>query len=270
MSGASGVPGRIGRQVDCKRGAAPDRGLRPRSCRRAPRRRRARWQAQAGAAPRLLGADPRLEDARQQVVGNAVAGVGDLDAHAIRRAVATRTSSVAALRHRVDGVGHQVEQRQLQVGRVDENRRVAGRRVDVERDAGAPPDLDASLRRRGCTSAPAVVRVLRPIRPRTIEQRANRRRHLRDLFLDDGQPRAVRESRPELLFQQLHVAGNQIQRRADLMRDVGGRLADRGELLGAGELLAQPKEPLVRLDQLLVALLHFHRRFVAPAPAASR
>ena len=82
--------------------------------------------------------------------------------------------------------------------------------------------------------------------------------HLPDLFLDDRQARGVRRRRPELLFEQLHIARDQIERRADLMRDVGGGLADRGELLGAGELLAQAEEPMIGLDELLVALLHLH------------
>ena len=41
------------------------------------------------------------------------------------------------------------------------------------------------------------------------------------------------------------------------MGDVRGRLADRGELFGAGELLAQAEEPMIGLDELLIALLHF-------------
>ena len=65
--------------------------------------------------------------------------------------------------------------------------------------------------------------------------------------------RRVRVSSDASDEQHLHVAGDQIQRRADLMRDVGGGLSDRGELLGLRERFAQVEDPLIHLFDVRVA-----------------
>ena len=127
--------------------------------------------------------------------------------------------------------------------------------LDLVRDAAAAERLGSITSTTRLTSSPARGPRLAAHRPRPVEQRSHGRRHLGDLFLDDGQARGVRRGRPELLLQQLHVSRDQIERRADLMRDVGGGLTDRRELLGAGQLLAQTEQPVIGLDELLVALL---------------
>ncbi len=101
--------------------------------------------------------------------------------------------------------------------------------------------------------------------PRVIEHGAHGRHDPPDLGLNGLEALERVARRPRILNHQLHVARNQVQRRADLVRHVGGHLPERGHLLGPGQRFPQHQHALIAVDELGVLLAQTGRRFVDPS-----
>ena len=203
---------------------------------------------------------------REHIRGDARAGVANLDPHAVARRRLGGERQRAALRHRVERVGHEVEQRQLQLRlvRPRRRRRLAGtcrserRRPPRASRARIASPIVASTRVDTNRLALGDRACARSSRSRTADA-------IRSTCSSTMRSRRCMRRIGDLLLQQLHVAGNEIERRADLMRDVGDRLSDGGQLLRAGGGVAQLRDALVRSHELLVALAQFAR---SPPPRA--
>ena len=72
-------------------------------------------QAKAGAAAGGLGRDPRLEDARQHVAGSIPEPVSRTSILTRPSALSAASVSMPPVRHRVERVGHEVEERELEL-----------------------------------------------------------------------------------------------------------------------------------------------------------
>ena len=159
----------------------------------------------------------------------------------------------AAAGHRVERVGDQVEQRHLQLCGVRPDRRqILGDRdlqpnlgarqprlgdlADALDDVGERDDLRTSD---GCRAWSSIVRSTRVtcwICASTVRSR-----------------RAGPIVGPRVVADHLDVAGDQVQRRARLMGDVGGDLTQRRDALGAPERFAQREQLALAGRQLRVA-----------------
>jgi hypothetical protein len=189
-------------------------------------------QAEAGPLAHVLRREERIEDSRQDVRSDPFAFVGDAEdrhLHFFLRPEVDR----AALAHRVDRVGEQVAHDLLDLGAVDVRER--GPAFARERDAGASghrPEEVGGLERdraeiRSLSAGTAAAG--------EIEEAPDDPGHPLGLLLDHargglrvlaGRPPGGDQARP---------AGDDVQRRTELVGEAGGEAPDRRQAVGVAE-----------------------------------
>ena len=96
-----------------------------------------------------LGGKKRIEYLRKHVVGNADAGVPDLDGHKIalddaivHENIAGLNRHLAALRHGIAGIEDQIDQRRFELGGIYRDRPYAVVCLDLQFDRAAEPGVE--------------------------------------------------------------------------------------------------------------------------------
>ena len=174
------------------------------------------------------------------------------------RGAAPRACSAPAAGHRVDGVADEVQERLLELRTVGADRGQARRHLERELDPASDERGAHQLGEPGHELAGRERPQAQGGPPRPVEQRLDDRGDAGDLLLDRGEARGVGRSRGLLRLQQLDVARDHVERRADLVRDRGRHLPRERQALALGELAAGVEQALrgreqraVRVAQLL-------------------
>src|SRR5882724_11912973 len=202
-------------------------------------------EPEARPLPDRLGGEERLEDVPQVVARDAGALVRDRDAEVIRLggAGSRRTDAAyagvhaepAAVRHRLDAVHEDVRQHLLDLVLVEAREQGTARRA---LQAHVRP-----LRHRGDQVERAPHQLLevreahrRAASPREVEELLDDPRHAVGLLEDRAAVRDGVGRRDSVGDEQLGACRHHVQRRAELVRDAGGELADGREPLAVAEL----------------------------------
>ena len=218
-------------------------------------------KAQAGALAFGLGGEHGAEDLAQQLGGDALAGVVEvqLPPEAARRALLgglRRERHLAALGHGVHGVVHEVDEELLHLLAVHVQtavRRGLGGHGDAVGRQGGRPELLQVLEE-------AIEAEGLPVQLGTageVEEAAHDVAHALDLAADDPQALAGPFGQVLLGLQQLEVARHQVEGRAHLVGEGGGQLASHGQPLLGPELFPQQRVALDQGRQLVVLGLQF-------------
>jgi hypothetical protein len=192
----------------------------------------------------LLRRVERLEDARQDLRGDPPAGVGDLGLDRLPGAPGPHRRRPAA-RHRLAAVAQQVQEDRAELTLVG---------AHAERPGGElPDDLHAGGRELGGEEVEEAADHLVEVLPAEGGLREAREGEV--LLRDAVQPVHLARDRVdelarlggggparELLDEELGVEADGVERVADLVGDLGGDPADRGEPLGPAQLLALASE----------------------------
>jgi len=207
---------------------------------------RADEQPEPGAALRILRGDERVEDALELGGGDAAARVGDLHLYLVA-ARARGHADGAAGRRRVERVGEEVQHDLLQLAALREQPRHPGVGLDGQlqprRRHRRPHQLHRLLH-----EAVDVHRHRRLRRaPREVEEPVDDLAQPSELALDHAQAaldRLRHGQRRQILAQQLQMAHHRMQRRSNLVGDLGHDAARERQPLGVAEVTLHREEPL--------------------------
>src|SRR5437763_1519083 len=201
---------------------------------------------EADAGSRRLRRHEEPEDALAHLRGHAGARVGELHTHAPGAVAGCRGADrdPAARPHRLDRVDDQLLDRLTEVGGVGPYERQVRRDIEVDgHTAGLEPRREGPQQR--LDQRRQVRRLdVRLERPREIEDAADVRLELVHLYQHVLQVLVHRLGRRDLLEAELGGEPDAGERVADAVRHSRGQLADRGQVLGAGEALVRVAEVL--------------------------
>ena len=208
-------------------------------------------ETQPGALTCRLGRHPRIEQTVHDRRRNPRPRVGHFHADS-RRTRCHGDRQRAAVGHGVECVGDQVEQRHLQLCRVRLDRR------QISGDRGLQPDT--RVRQPRLCKLPHPLDDVREVHdlepgwlPRAVEHGAQHAGDLLDLRIDGQQPRTRPVVRARVVADHLDVTRHEVQRRARLMRDVGGGLTQRRHALGMPQRFPKCEQLVLAGCQLRIA-----------------
>ena len=206
-------------------------------------------QAEAAAVSDRLGRHPRIEQAIDDLGRNSRTGVGDLDANRRPDCAVAAIESVpppgiasSALVTRLNSAISNCVASALTGGRPSAT------------DASQPNVVTRQPRLRHLTHARDDVREVHDLHfrrlPRVVEHRPQHARDVLNLLVDGPQLRTRPIVRPRVVADHLNVARDEVQRRARLVDDVRGDLAQRRNALGAPQRFSQREQLALAGSQL--------------------
>ena len=177
----------------------------------------------------------------------------------VRRGISQAQAKLAALRHRIHAVVDEIQKDLLEVSRVAVNLRAVARQVHLHLDLPLLQSRGGNQNRLLERAAEVhgfnfQVKLARP-----GEQLLHGPYNILDLVFDNLNAALRNVIQGFAAREQLHVAGNGIERCADLVGEAGGKLPGHRQALRA-------RQVLLRLEELLVDALEF---FVAQRELAS-
>ena len=152
----------------------------------------------------------------------------------------------AARRHGVEGVRHEIQQCELELRRVRIDRPAIVVQPDVELHARSREPRPGNRARAIDDEADAGGDARRGL-SRLVQHRPQNAGDLRQLRLDNLETLAHHRLGVGILADHLDVAGDEVERRADLVRDLRRHLADSRHAFGPGQRLLQAEHTLIAL-----------------------